>query len=65
MPLAKNADLCEKYILVPVNDSKVEFGLLSVANEKYVMADLNNKSVLRAATDQIAGSWEIYTFTEI
>lgn len=65
MPLAKNVDLCEKFILVPVNDSKVEFGLKSVANGKYVTADLNNKSELKAIKDTIAGSWEIYTFTEI
>lgn len=65
MPLAKKADLCEKFILVPVNDSKVEFALKSVVNGKFVMADLTHNSVLRAVTDTIAGSWEVYTFYEI
>ena len=65
MPLAKKVDLCEKFVLVPVNDSEAEFGLKSVANGKYVMADLREKSALRAVKDTIAGSWEVFTFTEI
>lgn len=65
MPLAKKADLCEKFILLPINNSKVEFALKSVVNGKFVMADLTHNSVLRAVTDTIAGSWEVYTFYEI
>lgn len=38
---------------------------MSVSNGKYVTTDLSKKSVLRAVKDKIAGSCEIYTFTEI
>ena len=51
--------LYEKFIFVPVLDN--EFGLLSLANEKYVTVD-SNGSKLRALTEKIAGSCEIFKF---
>ena len=63
LPRSDKIDTWEKFIPVRINEN--QYALQSVANEKYVKADLDNGGKLMAVSDSVAGAWEAFTFTAI
>ena len=53
----------EKFIIEKIADN--EYAIYSLANGKYVQANMNDGGKLYAGSDTVAGSWEAFRITKI
>ena len=58
MPRSESVGTWEKFIIEKISDG--EYALYSLANGKYVQANMNDGGKRYAGSDTVAGSWEVF-----
>ena len=63
VPRSGSIGTWEKFIIEKIADN--EYAIYSLANGKYVQANMNDGGKLYAGSDTVAGSWEAFRITKI
>ena len=58
LPRSESVGTWEKFIIEKISDG--EYALYSLANGKYVQANLNDGGKLFATSETVAGAWEVF-----